>query len=117
MKVVVLGGYGHYGRHIARKLAARDIVTTLVVAGRSLEKARAQADLLGAKAMAARVDLFEAADTIVSRKVKSLPVVEDGRVVGVVYRSALYRSMAENILERAVIASQERSKRSNARSS
>ena len=43
----------------------------------------------------------EAADTIVSRKVKSLPVVEDGRVVGVVYRSALYRSIAENILQRA----------------
>ena len=26
MKVVVLGGYGHYGRYIARKLAERDIV-------------------------------------------------------------------------------------------
>ena len=62
MKVVVLGGYGHYGRYIARKLAERDIVTTLVVAGRSLEKAQAQADLLGAKAVAARVDLFEEAD-------------------------------------------------------
>jgi saccharopine dehydrogenase-like NADP-dependent oxidoreductase len=59
MKVVVLGGYGHYGRFIARKLAERDIVTTLVVAGRSLEKAQAQADLLGAKAVARRVDLFE----------------------------------------------------------
>jgi CBS domain-containing protein len=53
-------------------------------------------------------DLFEAADTIVSRKVKSLPVVEaDGKVVGVVYRSALYRSIAENILQRACVAPQE----------
>ena len=62
MKVVVLGGYGHYGRYVARQLAERDIVTTLVVAGRSLEKAQAQADLLGAKAVAGRVDLFEKAD-------------------------------------------------------
>ena len=62
MKVVVLGGYGHYGRYIARKLVERDIVTTLVVAGRSLEKAQAQADVLGAKAVAGRVDLFEAAE-------------------------------------------------------
>jgi len=54
-------------------------------------------------------DLFEAADTIVSRKVKSLPVVEDGRVVGVVYRSALYRSIAENILQQACAAPQESS--------
>ncbi len=62
MKVVLLGGYGHYGRYIARKLAERDIVTTVVVAGRSLENAQAQADLLGAKAVAGRVDLFEEAD-------------------------------------------------------
>ncbi len=61
MKVVVLGGYGHYGRYIARKLAERDIVTTLVVAGRSLEKAQALADSLGTKAVAARVDLSEEA--------------------------------------------------------
>jgi CBS domain-containing protein len=44
-------------------------------------------------------DLFEAADFIVSRKVKSLPVVEGGRVVGIVYRSSLYRHIAESILE------------------
>ncbi len=62
MKVVVLGGYGHYGRYIARKLAERDIVTTLVVAGRSLEKAQALADSLGTKAVAARVDLSEEAE-------------------------------------------------------
>jgi saccharopine dehydrogenase-like NADP-dependent oxidoreductase len=62
MKVVVLGGYGHYGRYIARKLAERSVVSTLVVAGRSLEKAQAQAGLLGAKAVAARIDLFETAD-------------------------------------------------------
>jgi CBS domain-containing protein len=46
-------------------------------------------------------DLFEAADRIVSRKVKSLPVVENGRVVGIVYRSSLYRHIAESILDQA----------------
>jgi len=43
-------------------------------------------------------DLFRAADTMVSKKVKSLPVVEDGAVVGIVYRSTLYRRIAESIL-------------------
>jgi saccharopine dehydrogenase-like NADP-dependent oxidoreductase len=60
MKVAVLGGYGHYGRYIARKLIEQEVVTTLITAGRSLEKARAQAESLGAKAEATRVDLFEA---------------------------------------------------------
>jgi len=45
--------------------------------------------------------LFEAADTIVSRKIKSLPVVDNGQVVGIVYRSSLYRRLAESILAQA----------------
>lgn len=45
-------------------------------------------------------DLFEAADAIVSKKVKSLPVLEDGKVIGIVYRSTLYRRIAEAILQR-----------------
>jgi len=45
--------------------------------------------------------LFEAADTIVSRKIKSLPVVDNGQVVGIVYRSSLYRRIAESILGNA----------------
>lgn len=44
-------------------------------------------------------DAFAAADTLVSRKVRSLPVVEDGKVTGILYRSALYRRIAEAILE------------------
>ena len=44
--------------------------------------------------------LFEAADAIVSKKVKSLPVVEGGKVIGIVYRSTLYRRIAEAILQR-----------------
>ena len=62
MKVVLLGGYGHYGRYIARKLADKDSITTLVIAGRSLQKARGLADRLGAKAVAGRVDLFSEAE-------------------------------------------------------
>lgn len=46
-------------------------------------------------------NLFVAADTIVSQKVKSIPVVADGGVVGIVYRSTLYRSIAESILGHA----------------
>jgi len=52
----------------------------------------------GPVTLAPKDDLFEAADRIVSRKVKSLPVVENGRVVGIVYRSSLYRHIAESIL-------------------
>lgn len=51
--------------------------------------------------LAPEADLFEAADTIVSRKVKSVPVVEDGKVIGIVYRSTLYRHIAGAILENA----------------
>ena len=46
-------------------------------------------------------DLFDAADTLVSQKVKSLPVVENGKVEGIVYRSALYRRIADGILDQA----------------
>jgi CBS domain-containing protein len=52
----------------------------------------------GPVTLAATDDLFEAADLIVSRKVKSLPVVEGGRVLGIVYRSSLYRRIAESVL-------------------
>jgi len=50
--------------------------------------------------LAPTADLFEAADAIVSKKVKSLPVVENGKVIGIVYRSTLYRRIAEAILQR-----------------
>ncbi len=49
-------------------------------------------------------DLFEAADLIVSRRVKSLPVVRDGRVIGIVYRSSLYHHIAESILDAAPLS-------------
>jgi CBS domain-containing protein len=55
----------------------------------------------GPVTLAPKDDLFEAADRIVSRKVKSLPVVENGRVVGIVYRSSLYRHIAGSILDQS----------------
>jgi len=48
-------------------------------------------------------DLFEAADLIVSRKVKSIPVLDGDKVVGIVYRSSLYRRMAESILDHLTV--------------
>ena len=44
---------------------------------------------------------FEAADLLITHKVKSLPVIDDGKVVGILYRSALYRSIAGKVLGEA----------------
>lgn len=44
---------------------------------------------------------FEAADLLLRHRIKALPVVEDGRVAGIVYRSSLYRRLSEGILQSA----------------
>jgi saccharopine dehydrogenase-like NADP-dependent oxidoreductase len=62
MRVIILGGHGQYGSYISRNLAARDIVTEIVVAGRSLERAAAFAEQLGPKARAGQIDLLDGAD-------------------------------------------------------
>lgn len=56
MKVLALGGYGTFGRTVARNLSSREIVTEIVIAGRDLDAAKAFAGELGSKARAARVD-------------------------------------------------------------
>jgi saccharopine dehydrogenase-like NADP-dependent oxidoreductase len=61
MKVILLGGHGHYGGYIGRKLAARAVVTEIVVAGRSSERAAAFAEQLGPKARAGQIDLLDGA--------------------------------------------------------
>ncbi len=53
MRVVVLGGYGHFGAMISERLA-RDPACSVVVAGRDAQKARDHAARIGAGA--ARVD-------------------------------------------------------------
>ncbi|MGQ0613359.1 MAG: CBS domain-containing protein [Planctomycetaceae bacterium] len=55
-------------------------------------------------------DSFEAADTLLSRKVKSLPVLEGEKVVGILYRTALYRHIAESLLEAEPRAGERRAK-------
>ena len=44
---------------------------------------------------------FEAADLLLRHRIKALPVVEDGRVAGIVYRSSLYHRLSEGILQSA----------------
>ncbi len=53
-RIVIVGGYGAFGSHIAERLA-RDHGVTLVIAGRSLAKARAYAAKLAA--MGAQADV------------------------------------------------------------
>jgi saccharopine dehydrogenase-like NADP-dependent oxidoreductase len=56
MRVLALGGYGTFGRYVAKNLCANDSVTKLVIAGRNLDAARKFASELGSKAMAMKVD-------------------------------------------------------------
>ncbi len=60
LKVVALGATGWFGRAAAALLAAADEVTEIVIAGRNLALAEELAHELGAKARAARVDVFDA---------------------------------------------------------
>lgn len=53
--VLILGGYGNFGKRIAERLAASDV--PVVVAGRNLEKAQAGVQRLGDKASAAKIDV------------------------------------------------------------
>jgi NAD(P)-dependent dehydrogenase (short-subunit alcohol dehydrogenase family) len=58
-RVLLIGGYGNFGSHIAERLAP-EAGLTLIVAGRSREKAREAADRLGAEW--ARVDIEDGLD-------------------------------------------------------
>ena len=49
---------------------------------------------------------FEAADLLLRHRIKGLPVVEEGRVAGIIYRSSLYRSLSEGILQSSSSATQ-----------
>ncbi len=54
-RVVIVGGYGAFGAHIAERLA-RDGGIEIVIAGRSLTKARAYADLLAKAGARAKIE-------------------------------------------------------------
>ena len=62
MRVLALGGYGTFGRHVARQLCASDLVTEVLIAGRNLNAAKKVADELGNKAVAVKVDALNEAD-------------------------------------------------------
>lgn len=56
MRVLAVGGTGQLGRQAVRHLAASDVVTEVVIAGRNLEAGRRFATELGEKADAVQVD-------------------------------------------------------------
>ncbi len=58
MRVFALGGYGTFGRLVAKNLCASDLVTEVVVAGRNIDAAKEFAHELGGKAEAAKVDVL-----------------------------------------------------------
>ncbi|CAN1723717.1 Saccharopine dehydrogenase NADP-binding domain-containing protein [Hyphomicrobium sp. 1Nfss2.1] len=57
-RIVILGGYGAFGAHAAERLA-RDPATEIVIAGRSRDKARAQAAKLITGGARARIEFAE----------------------------------------------------------
>ena len=61
MKVIVLGGTGVYGQIASKQLAQSELVTELVIAGRTLETTTSLASTLGPKVSGARVDVFDVA--------------------------------------------------------
>jgi len=58
VRVLVLGGYGTFGKHVAKNLCVSDLVDEVVIAGRNLDAAEKLARELGDKAEAVRVDIF-----------------------------------------------------------
>jgi len=62
LKVFALGGYGTFGRFVAKNLCASDLVSEIAVAGRSLGSAKKFAHELGGKASAVKVDALSEAD-------------------------------------------------------
>jgi saccharopine dehydrogenase-like NADP-dependent oxidoreductase len=75
MKVLALGGAGRYFRPALETLAASDLVSEIIVAGRSLSPAQEAAKVAGGKARAVQVDasneeqvaaLAEAADLLIN---------------------------------------------------
>ena len=62
MRVLALGGYGTFGRFVARNLCASDLVTEIAIAGRNLDAAKKFANELGSKARAVKVDALSEAE-------------------------------------------------------
>jgi saccharopine dehydrogenase-like NADP-dependent oxidoreductase len=75
-RIIIVGGYGAFGAHVAERLA-REPSLNLVVAGRSLEKARAQAARLNASGAPAKLQAvaFDARQTSAEQLRELAPTV------------------------------------------
>lgn len=62
MRVLVLGGYGTFGRNVSKNLCANDLVSEMVIGGRDLAAAKGFARELGDKARAVRMDACQEGD-------------------------------------------------------
>jgi saccharopine dehydrogenase-like NADP-dependent oxidoreductase len=74
MRVIALGGYGTFGRFVAKRLCESDHVTEMVIAGRSLDTGKKFAQELGDKASAVRVDALKEEEIISAARGSDLMV-------------------------------------------
>lgn len=63
MNILLIGGYGQFGRPTAKQLVGSDLVETVTIAGRNLEKAQQAAEEVGPKARAIRLDAEDSSAT------------------------------------------------------
>ena len=89
MRVLLIGGYGNFGTLIAQRLAEEPDLT-VIVAGRSLEKAQALAERLGAEA--ARLDI----DGDLDRSLREI------RPTVVIHTSGPFQTQAYHVAEACI---------------
>jgi len=61
MRVIVLGGTGAYGQIVSKRLAQSELVSALLIAGRTRDTTTAFASTLGSKASGAQIDVLDEA--------------------------------------------------------
>lgn len=61
MKVIILGGTGTFGQRLSRRLAKSELISSLVIAGRTLDTTSALASTLGPKASGVQIDVLDEA--------------------------------------------------------
>ncbi len=61
MKVIILGGAGTFGQSLSRRLAKSELISSLVIAGRTLDTTSALASTLGPKASGVQIDVLDEA--------------------------------------------------------
>jgi len=61
MRVIVMGGTGTYGQIVSKRLAQSELVSSLIIAGRTRATTTALASTLGTKASGAQIDVLDEA--------------------------------------------------------